>query len=171
MIYIRSLIEFTWNIRLPSNFATRNVYFQQDESYEQIRRWRASQNEGLCKLSARPKWIASRCNQEARYNVISVSRGERGRKKKREKQERPRNEFSCGARLYAVHVAATLRLSLPCYVSEKWPRDQRSVPLHEIDAATLLILHEKRHNLEWRALGEKTLKCKASQYRAALMTW
>lgn len=67
-----------------------------------------------------------------------------------------------------MHVAATLRLSLPCYVSEKWPRDQRSVPLHEIDAATLLILHEKRHNLEWRALGGKTSKCKASQYRAVL---
>lgn len=67
-----------------------------------------------------------------------------------------------------MHVAATLRLSLPCYVSEKWPRDQRSVPLHEIDAATLLILHEKRHNLEWRALGGKTSKCKASQYRATL---
>lgn len=56
-------------------------------------RWRVSQNdEGLRKLSAPPKWIASRCNQEARYNdVISVSRGEReggGEKRKREKEER-----------------------------------------------------------------------------------
>lgn len=58
-----------------------------------------SQNdEGLRKLSAPPKWIASRCNQEARYNdVISVSRGERegGGEKGRERKRRgPRNEFS-----------------------------------------------------------------------------
>lgn len=65
-----------------------------------------SQNdEGLRKLSAPPKWIASRCNQEARYNdVISVSRGERegggGGKEERERGEgREMNFPLCGARL------------------------------------------------------------------------
>lgn len=93
MIYVIdwSLIKFTWNIRLSILYKT---YISNKMKW----RWRVSQNdEGLRKLSAPPKWIASRCNQEARYNdVISVSRGEReGGKKGRERKRRgPRNEFS-----------------------------------------------------------------------------